>query len=236
MRGKATPRPLARAEGAPRRPGRPPGPSQAEHFRQSLVAEASELYARGGYAGISFATLAERTGLTKATVFHYFPKKEALVYAVFEALGARLEAATLGLFDAPPASFAARLERVVTSLIDFYGDDPLNARILCQGFLEGDRLAPAGAASGQTPRIFARFVRRFADFVQSGIDAGEFHPGRPMGTIMTIGGIILFEFMLPDRGRPLIGGVPLSERRMEMTAVIARAVVRPRVRIGRRPG
>ena len=117
-----------RPHGTARRPGRPPGPSQAEHLRQRLVAEASELYAEAGYAGISFATLAERTGLTKATVFHYFPKKETLVYAVFEALGARLEAATLGLFDAPPASFAARLERVVNSLVDFYGAHPLNAR------------------------------------------------------------------------------------------------------------
>jgi AcrR family transcriptional regulator len=219
---------------APRRPGRPRGPSQAERLRQDLIGEASELYAHGGYAGISFATLAERTGLTKATVFHYFARKESLVFAVFEALGARLESATLGLFDPPPASYAARLERIVRSLVDFYGDDPLNARILCQGFLEGDRLVPAGAASGATPALFARFVRRFAEFVQAGIDAGELYPARPMATIMTIGGVILFEFMLPDRGRQLVGEVALSDRSSEMAAVIARAVVRPGVRIGRR--
>jgi hypothetical protein len=52
-----------------------------------------------------------------------------------------------------------------------------------------------------------------------------------MATIMTIGGIILFEFMLPDRGRFLLGEVPLSERRAEMAAVINRAVVRPSARI-----
>jgi AcrR family transcriptional regulator len=231
MSAKAIHPQSARPDGAPRRPGRPRGPSQAERLRQSLITEASELYAQAGYAGISFATLAERTDLTKATVFHYFPKKEALVYAVFEALGARLEAATLGLFDPPPASFAARLERVVNSLVDFYGADPLNARILCQGFLEGDRLTATGAASTQTPRIFARFVRRFAEFVQAGMEAGEFQPGRPMATVMNIGGIILFEFMLPDRGRFLIGEVALSERRAEMAAVVARAVVRPRVRM-----
>lgn len=220
-----------RQHGAPRRPGRPPGPSQAERLRQTLVAEASDLYAEAGYAGISFATLAERTGLTKATVFHYFPKKETLVYAVFEALGARLEAATLGLFDAPPASFAARLERVVNSLVDFYGADPLNARILCQGFLEGDRLSAAGSPDTPMPRIFARFIRRFAEFIEAGIKAGEFQPGRPTATIMNIGGIILFEFMLPERGRFLIGEIALSERRAEMAAVINRAVVRPHVRM-----
>jgi AcrR family transcriptional regulator len=221
--------------GSPRRPGRPRGPSQAERLRQRLVAEASILYAAGGYAGVSFAAVGERTGLTKATVFHYFSNKEALVYAVFEAFGARLEEAALGLFDPPPASYAARLQRVVGSLVDFYGDDPLNARILCQGLLEGDRLAPA-APRGATPALFGRFIERFADFIQGGMDAGEFYPGRAMATIMTIGGIILFEFMLPDRGRRFSGDVALDARRREMTEVIARAVVRPGVRIRRGAG
>jgi hypothetical protein len=77
----------------------------------------------------------------------------------------------------------------------------------------------------------ARLDARFGEFIEAGIKAGEFHPGRPMATIMTIGGIILFEFMLPDRGRFLLGEVPLSERRAEMAAVINRAVVRPSARI-----
>ena len=56
-----------------RGPGRPPGPSQAAEVRARIIAEASRLYAAGGYAGLSFGPLAQRTGVTKATVFHYFP-------------------------------------------------------------------------------------------------------------------------------------------------------------------
>ena len=56
MSGRAAAaRPLVR-----RGPGRPPGPSQAADVRARIVAEASRLYAAGGYAGLSFGTLAAR--------------------------------------------------------------------------------------------------------------------------------------------------------------------------------
>jgi AcrR family transcriptional regulator len=219
---------------AQRRPGRPRGPSQANQLRQRLIAEASALYAEGGYAGVHLSTVAERAGLTKATVFHYFDNKEALVYAVFIALGERLEKAASNWFDATPKSHAVRLERLVGSLVDFYGADPLNARILCQGLLERGRLAPPLTAEGEIPPVFAHFVAGFAEFVESGIRAGEFYPERPMALIMAIGGIILFEFMLPEPARRLSGPVSLADRKREMSGLVARAVVRPATRMGRR--
>ncbi len=215
--------------GPPRRPGRPRGPSQTERLRQRLIAEASALYAEGGYRGTSLALVAERAGLTKATVFHYFPNKDALVDAVFAAFGERLAQAAAGWFDAPPAAHAARLERLVHALVDFYGTDPVNARILCQGLL-----AVPGPSAGSPPPIFAEFVARFVAFMEAGIAAGEFYPDRPMATIMSIGGIILFELMLPERGRPPATRVALATRRREMAAVIARAVVRPATRMTHR--
>ena len=225
--------------GAPRRrPGRPAGPSQATRLRARLVDEASHLYADGGYARISFALVAERTGMTKATVFHYFPNKEALLRAVFEAFGERLERAAENWFDPPPASHAARLERLVASLVEFYGRDPLNARILCHGLLEATRRGPWTVGGATTLPVFDHFVRRFVEFVASGVAAGEFHPDRPLATIMAIGGIILFEFMLPDQGRQFRedtdGRVGLRERGQEMAAVVNRAVVRPAERLRRR--
>jgi TetR/AcrR family transcriptional regulator len=229
-----SPRPRVASATAPRRPGRPRGPSQANRLRQRLIAEASALYAEGGYAGVNLSTVAERAGLTKATVFHYFDNKEALVYAVFIALGERLEQGASNWFDATPKSHATRLERLIDSLVDFYGADPLNARILCQALLERGRLAPQPNAEGELPPVFAHFVARFVEFVESGIRAGEFYPDRPIALIMAIGGIILFEFMLPEHARRLSGSVPLVERKREMSTVIARAIVRPTTRMSRR--
>ena len=92
-------------------------------------------------------------------------------------------------------------------------------------------------AENTAPPVFDHFVRRFVEFIAGGIAAGEFYPDRPMATIMTIGGIILFEFMLPDQGRgyrsDAAGGVSLAQRGGEMAVVINRAVVRPGVRLRR---
>jgi hypothetical protein len=161
-----------------------------------------------------------------------------LLRAVFDALGARLQRAAENWFDPPPASYAARLEQLIIALVDFYGRDPLNARILCHGLLEAERLAP-WRPSGTAPLpVFDQFVRRFTEFVSAGIAAGEFHPDRPMAIIMAIGGIVLFEFMLPDQGSQFRGGafgaVSLGERAREMAALTRRAVVRPAARAGRR--
>jgi len=55
---------------------------------------------------------------------------------------------------------------------------------------------------------------------------------------MAIGGIVLFEFMLPDQGRQFRTGadgrVDVRQRGREMTAIITRAVVRPAERLRRR--
>jgi AcrR family transcriptional regulator len=217
-----------------RRPGRPRGPSQALQLRARLIEEASRLYADGGANGLSFATVAARTGLTKPTVFHYFPSKAALLRAVFDGLGERLQRAAENWFDAPPASYAARLDRLVAALVDFYGRDPINARILCHGLLEAEQLAPWRTAGTAPPPVFDHFIRRFVHFVAGGAAAGEFHADRPMAIIMAIGGIVLFEFMLPDRGASFRRDVSLAARAAEMTTLIRRAVVRPTTRLQQR--
>ena len=222
-RAAAVARPFVR-----RGPGRPPGPSQAADVRARIVAEASRLYAAGGYAGLSFGTLATRVGITKPTVFHYFPTKDELAIAVFDALGARLEGRAHEWFAAPPASYAARLDKALRGLIEFYGQDPVNAQIVCHGLLEVERVAKRSDAEDLS--VFAEFVREFVAFLDAGIAAGEFHDDRPLGTIVSIGGVVLFECMLPPGTRKRYGGRDLThdDRTREVIAFVRRAVVRPK--------
>jgi TetR/AcrR family transcriptional regulator, transcriptional repressor for nem operon len=46
--------------------------------RTQLVADATRLVRRRGYAGFSYADLAERVGIRKPSIHHYFPFKEDL--------------------------------------------------------------------------------------------------------------------------------------------------------------
>jgi AcrR family transcriptional regulator len=203
-------------------PGRPPGPSQAGALRKALVEAATRQYAEGGRAGISFSALAEAVGLHKATVFHYFATKDAVISAVFAGLGDELAARRTAWFAAPPASHAARLERAVGELVDFYEQDPLRARVICHGLLDGDPTREVGA----DPAL-AAFVADFIAFLRAGMDAGEFHPADPAGLMMTMGGMVLFEQMLPPVARRTYGrGTPAAARRQELIALVCRAVVK----------
>lgn len=193
-------------------------------MRDALVAAATRQYAQGGRSGISFGALAVAVGLHKATVFHYFATKDAVVDAVFARFGAELAAYRRTWFAAPPASFAARLERTVGELVDFYDAEPLRARVICHGLLEVDGRARPRAGGDAA---LVAFVGEFMKFLGAGMDAGEFHRTDPTGLMMTIGGMILFEVMLPPDARRLYGrGSNPAVRRREVAALVRRAVVR----------
>ena len=49
-----------------------------------LIGGAAQLIMRGGYNGFSYADLAERFGIRKASIHHHFPSKLSLVVAVIE--------------------------------------------------------------------------------------------------------------------------------------------------------
>lgn len=51
---------------------------------EKLVGEARQLIVAGGYNGFSYADLAERFGIRKASIHHHFPSKVDLVVAAVE--------------------------------------------------------------------------------------------------------------------------------------------------------
>ncbi len=78
-----------------------------------ILDRAFELLAEGGLAGLTLRKVAERVGFTEAAIYRHFPNKQALVFALVDALGARL-LGRIGVVahdrTLPPA---ARLERMV---------------------------------------------------------------------------------------------------------------------------
>lgn len=66
-----------------------------ETGRQRLLTAAAAAFSEGGYAGTSIAAIARRASMSKSTVFHHFPSKEALYLAVIsdavEGFGQRLD-------------------------------------------------------------------------------------------------------------------------------------------------
>jgi AcrR family transcriptional regulator len=55
-----------------------------EHRRSAILAKCAELFALKGYRGTSMSDLAVACGSSKALVYHYFPSKEDLLFAIMD--------------------------------------------------------------------------------------------------------------------------------------------------------
>lgn len=77
--------------------------------RMRLMAEAEIVVRRRGYAGFSYADLAERVGLRKASIHYHFPAKEDLGVALVVSYTERFVAALADITASTPSA-SERLE------------------------------------------------------------------------------------------------------------------------------
>ncbi len=63
---------------------------QKEQTRDEILLAACELFARDGYDVVQMEKISERAGVSRATLFNYFPKKELLLQQIARARVARL--------------------------------------------------------------------------------------------------------------------------------------------------
>lgn len=68
----------------PKRTPRGPSPQKTQATRRSIVAAAFEEFLEHGYARGTTASVAQRAGLSKVTLFRYFDSKDALFEAVIQ--------------------------------------------------------------------------------------------------------------------------------------------------------
>jgi len=54
---------------------------RTDERRNAIIQAATEIFAKVGYERASMATIAERTGGSKTTLYGYFPSKEELFWA-----------------------------------------------------------------------------------------------------------------------------------------------------------
>lgn len=85
--------------------------------RCQLLAEAEYLIRRGGYAAFSYAHLAEKIGITKASIHYHFPTKQRLAEEVTELAMSRFVEA-LAKIEAAHPDAASRLQQYGELFLD----------------------------------------------------------------------------------------------------------------------
>lgn len=97
--------------------------------RDRLRAAAAERFGRRGYDGTSMADLAERIGVTKATLYSHYPSKEALLLDLFEDAIADWMASAEPALEGP-GPFLERLRRHLGASLAWCETHPHQAAIV----------------------------------------------------------------------------------------------------------
>jgi AcrR family transcriptional regulator len=88
---------------------------------EQIFAEAVRIFRQKGYYATSMRNIADAVGLQKASLYHYIPSKEALLFQIFErssgALTQQLEAIAAS-HDSPPDKLRRAIESHLVALCD----------------------------------------------------------------------------------------------------------------------
>jgi TetR/AcrR family transcriptional regulator len=154
-----------------------------EAKRGALLREAASAFTRKGFHAASLDDIAQKLGVTKAALYHYFPSKHALLRECF---ARALEVGFEGLAKAEETGGNAR-EKLHNAL-RFYLKEMIDELSCCVVLTEENALLPDDYAELLQQRD--RFEIALRDLVRAGIADGSIVPCDPKLAVFTILGAV----------------------------------------------
>lgn len=136
--------------------------------RERIRSEAATLFSRNGFNGASMAELAHAVGITKSSLYHHFPSKQALLSEIIELTVARVTPLVQEVADMDlPAT--DRLSRaIILHTVEAIRDQDAIACFI----EEGRYLAPDFMATHVANRD--AYEQVFRGMLEDGVASGEF--------------------------------------------------------------
>ncbi|HEX8903884.1 MAG TPA: TetR/AcrR family transcriptional regulator [Longimicrobiaceae bacterium] len=138
-----------------------------------IVEAALDLFVEKGFAATRMDEIAKRAGVTKGTVYLYFPSKEDLFRAVVEEMmGPNIETGERML-----AEHTGSAADLIRTLLRGWWELIGNQRVACLSkLMTGEAANFPHLAQYYVEHVVLRGRRIFAAAIQRGIDSGEFRP------------------------------------------------------------
>jgi len=155
--------------------------------RERILEVAEAFLGECGYSGTRLHLIAQRVGIQKASLFHYFPSKEELYHAVLDSGIDETEDA-IGRALAAAVEPLEKVRMLVEAYVDLVAAHPQRTKILLRQSL-GD--APDGAhATDGSQRLMAAVVQFVADEQRE----HTFAPIDPLALVLGVMGMVAFFF------------------------------------------
>ncbi len=153
---------------ARRGPGRPPA-AKATETRERIVRAAREVFSEFGYEATTFQAIADRAGLTRPAINHYFSGKRDLYREVLERTNASATAAGVARAQGQ-TTLQGRLCGFITAAIATHSEDRSTAAFLVTSVLEAQRHPDLADGDHHALRDYRAFV---AWAVGDAVEQGE---------------------------------------------------------------
>lgn len=169
-----------------------------EEKRHALLLTAASVIANQGMDKASLSQIAAEAGISKSLLYHYYPKKDVLIFSIIEThlaeLDRRIEEA-----DDPALPPEARLRRLVTAVVEAYrgADDQHKVQLNAASALTPEQQA-------QLTAMERSIVRRFSGVLRT-INPNLDRPDRPllMPVTMSLFGMMNWVYMWFKEGGPI---------------------------------
>lgn len=195
--------------------------------RDRIVQAALELMAEYGYNGMSLQNVADRVGLHKSTLFHYFKGKEALAQEAFYGVCQRLLGSVEALLDDPEPS-VDQLVVLVDEVMDQFSRDRFAARFLMR-FLISDPGEAFRIPADPPGHPLTVLLTKLGGWLDRARNRGVIRPIKVRQTLLNVMAVVLFYPAVAHEVEAIVGDDPWSEtaqahRRRELHAFIVGAL------------
>lgn len=137
--------------------------------RKKIIDAMYHLIAEYGYDKASLSKLCDAVGITKPSVYYYFPSKEAILLAVFDDIHIPTDDDTALLATTTPAEFRAQLLKLGQDSIARFHDDIERHRVMAEIDLQTTRIP---ALAEHRTSIGEKTSNSYEHLLQHGIDIG----------------------------------------------------------------
>lgn len=172
--------------------------SDFEDKQHSILMSAAAVFAEQGMEKASMSLIANSAGVSKSLLYHYYPAKDALIFAIIRSHLEDLDAAVEATDD-PEASPQERLHALVRTTLENYRDADNEHKV---------QLNAADALNNEQREairaIERRIVRRFSAILRE-INPSLDTPERPllMPVTMSLFGMMNWAYMWFREGGPI---------------------------------
>lgn len=188
--------------------------------RRRVLQVAEEVFAECGYVGARMEDVAERVGIKRASLVHYFPDKPSLFEAVLD-----------DLFGELPTRYQAALDATTSprdqmlGCIDVWADQVAQRPGLLHITLWEMARARPGHPVPLGPHV-APIVQLLAGVVAAGQRAGAFNDVDPIAFVMSVAGTTAFLGLRTDLLSSVAPPLPPGALKMELRSWVAKILFR----------